>query len=68
VGHRASLDAVEKRNILTLPGIQPQPSLYQLSYPDFHYETIHQLVIDFNSRKPTSDDELSGSINMFVNS
>jgi hypothetical protein len=39
VGPRAGLDAVEKRKILPLPGIEPSPpslipSLYRRSYPD----------------------------------
>jgi hypothetical protein len=36
VGPGAELDAVEKREILLLPGIEPRlssPSLYRLSYP-----------------------------------
>jgi hypothetical protein len=37
VGPRAGLDAVENRKILSLPGIEPGPSPYRLSYLDSEY-------------------------------
>jgi hypothetical protein len=40
VGLKTGLDAVEKRKILPLPGIEPwlcSPQLYELSYPVSYY-------------------------------
>jgi hypothetical protein len=48
VGPRASLAAVKKRKILTLPGVKPSrparsPSLYRLNYLDFISTSVNTL-------------------------
>jgi hypothetical protein len=55
VGPRAGLEAVEKRQILPLPGIEAQPSsrspsLYQLSYPNFPFKESHSVMSQIGTR------------------